>query len=209
MLGALSLAMPDRCETPPRRPPDRSPPPRRHSSPWTGSWRAAPSTSSAALSASPLQAQFASSIAWRTRVSVRRRPGADARSLSIVLTAAGRRRAARVRRARETALASLLDDLSAAERRDLEQLTEHLLRSVTAKRLADRAAGVVPPGGWLCRLCDLESCGRQQGRCPAASTADAGALPHEPRWPCRLRAAGVAVAATSASGPRLPHLAPT
>jgi MarR family transcriptional repressor of emrRAB len=102
---------------------------------------------------------------------VKRRPGADARSLSLVLTATGRRRAARIRTAREMAVASLLDGLSANDRTELARLTEHLLRSVTAHRLADRAADRIPHGGWLCRLCDLDACGRQEGRCPAAATA--------------------------------------
>jgi MarR family transcriptional repressor of emrRAB len=102
---------------------------------------------------------------------VKRRPGADARSLSIVLTATGRRRAARIRAAREKAIASLVADLSASERSELTRLTEHLLRSLTVERLTDRAAGRVPSGGWLCRLCDFEACGRQEGRCPAAAAA--------------------------------------
>ena len=28
-------------------------------------------------------------------------------------------------------------------------------------------------GGWICRLCDLQACGRPQGECPAANAARA------------------------------------
>jgi hypothetical protein len=39
-------------------------------------------------------------------------------------------------------------------------------------------------GGWVCRLCDQVACGRDQGRCPAATAAsitDRPALPPDRR----------------------------
>jgi hypothetical protein len=104
---------------------------------------------------------------------VERRPGPDARAVSLVLTPTGTRAARRVLTARSEALDGLLKRLSAAERTSLAGITEKLLGAMTTQRLTDREHGHDPSSGWLCRLCDLDACGRDQGTCPAAATAEA------------------------------------
>lgn len=105
---------------------------------------------------------------------VERRPGRDARSLSIVLTARGRVLSRRVTAARATVIGAALEELGGDDRRALLALVETLVATVTAGRLEARD-GVEAPAGWLCRLCDLEACGRPQGQCPAANAAEAHA----------------------------------
>ncbi len=100
-----------------------------------------------------------------------RRPGADARSIAVVLTARGRRLARHAREARRTALAEVLGVLDDHDREQLTRITEQLIGAVVARRLEERAAGHDPAGGWLCRLCDPRACGRPDGACPAATTA--------------------------------------
>jgi DNA-binding MarR family transcriptional regulator len=103
---------------------------------------------------------------------VARRPvPRDRRAVSIVLTASGRTAAQRIIRARAQAVEATLDGLTDAQRRSLTTLAERLAGDLTALRLDERRRGAVPPGGWLCRLCDFETCGRPEGRCPAASRA--------------------------------------
>jgi DNA-binding MarR family transcriptional regulator len=104
---------------------------------------------------------------------VERRPGPDGRSVALVLTSRGTRAARRVLAARSDALDSLLLGLSAAERTSLTNITEKLLGAITRQRLADREEGHDPQGGWLCRLCDFDACGRDEGMCPTAATAQA------------------------------------
>jgi DNA-binding MarR family transcriptional regulator len=107
---------------------------------------------------------------------VERRPGRDGRSLSIVLTPAGRRLSRRVTDARAAAIETALGDVGAADRRALLALTDTIVATVTAQRLAARAGGA-EPAGWLCRLCDFADCGRPQGECPAANAARSGLPP--------------------------------
>ncbi len=97
-----------------------------------------------------------------------RRPGADRRTVMVVLTAAGRRVARAVLAAREAALERLLEPLTAADRAVLEELTARILEGNVHDRLARRAEGDPPAGGWICRLCDQVRCGRPLGICPAA-----------------------------------------
>jgi MarR family transcriptional regulator, negative regulator of the multidrug operon emrRAB len=94
---------------------------------------------------------------------VRREPGADARSVSIRLTEEGDRLAARIRAERERALEEVLAPLSRTEREELTRLHERLLGGITGGR-AD--------AGHICRLCDAEACGHEQGRCPVTIAAD-------------------------------------
>jgi DNA-binding MarR family transcriptional regulator len=101
---------------------------------------------------------------------VRRREGPDGRTTSIELTAAGRRAARRVTAARGGVLADALDDLSPAERADLEHLTARVLEGVVRRKLAREASESTR---WICRLCDMHACGRAEGRCPAANAAAA------------------------------------
>lgn len=78
-----------------------------------------------------------------------RRAGKDARSVAVELTAAGRRQAQAVLRAREQSLAGAVEPLSPAERLQLLQLTEKLLRGLTSSR---------QQADFICRLCDLGAC---------------------------------------------------
>jgi DNA-binding MarR family transcriptional regulator len=93
---------------------------------------------------------------------VRRGPGPDRRATSVALTAAGRRAATKVTDARTAALRDALSVLSPAERRHFGELAGRVL-----------AAMVRPPGAtrWICRLCDIEACGRPRGRCPVATAS--------------------------------------
>jgi DNA-binding MarR family transcriptional regulator len=95
---------------------------------------------------------------------VRRRPGDDGRTTFVVLTAAGRRAAEKVARARAEQLTSVLSPLTDAERATFEQLVGRVLVGM-----------IRPPGAvkWTCRLCDTEACGRAQGLCPVANAAQA------------------------------------
>jgi DNA-binding MarR family transcriptional regulator len=104
-----------------------------------------------------------------------RRPGPDRRTRSVELTDAGRDAAARARSARAAALSEVLGALTAAQRAELTPLVEDLVAALTRQRLDQRARGEVPSDGWLCRLCDVDACGRRDGRCPAASVVS-GAL---------------------------------
>jgi MarR family transcriptional repressor of emrRAB len=104
---------------------------------------------------------------------VQRQPAADRRSLALVLTATGRAAAKRVLSARAASVASVLDCLSDNERRSLAGITEKLVARLTEERLDDRERGKPPSGGWICRLCDFDACGRPDGACPAAAAAEA------------------------------------
>jgi len=102
---------------------------------------------------------------------VERRAGADGRSVSVVLTQKGRRAAQRTMAARAEVLDNLLGALTPDEREALTPLLERLVGAVTERRLAARRLGNEPAGGWLCRLCDFQACGRPAGECPAQQTA--------------------------------------
>jgi DNA-binding MarR family transcriptional regulator len=95
---------------------------------------------------------------------VTRGPGADGRSRSIALTPAGRAAAERVSAARAAALDEVLGDLSPTEQETLRVLAGKLMAAVV--RVKDG-------GAWICRLCDLDACGRPDGHCPAANAARA------------------------------------
>ena len=100
-----------------------------------------------------------------------RRPGSDGRVVLVALTARGRRVARSVLAARAAAVSALLAPLSAKERSTLHDLVAKLVAGGVDERLAMRRAGAVPAGGWLCRLCDVDACGRGDGDCPAARAA--------------------------------------
>ena len=102
-----------------------------------------------------------------------RRPGTDGRSVAVALTAEGRRLADQAKRVRLDVVLDVLSVLDEGERAQLTGVLEKLIGAVVGRRLQARAAGADPPGGWLCRLCDPEACGRPQGRCPAANAASA------------------------------------
>jgi MarR family transcriptional repressor of emrRAB len=83
-----------------------------------------------------------------------RRVGADGRAVALQLTPEGRRAARRVLARREAAIETVLASLSARERADLARLHERLLAALTDGRQERRR---------VCRLCDVDACGRD---CP-------------------------------------------
>ena len=95
---------------------------------------------------------------------VARRDGVDGRTLSVVLTARGRRVAAATLAARARVLDELLDELDPAARAGLTVAAEALLGSITDGREAARH---------ICRMCDGDACGHHEGRCPVTRAADA------------------------------------
>jgi len=95
---------------------------------------------------------------------VRRRPGRDGRSVSVRLTASGRRAAERVTAARGEVLDAALSVLAPDERDAFEGMLSRVLPGLI------RGPGAVR---WMCRLCDMEACGRDEGRCPVANAARA------------------------------------
>ena len=95
---------------------------------------------------------------------VTRGTGDDGRSRSVVLTDTGKRAAQQVTMARAALLSSVLDELSAAARETLHSLMSRIMASVVGSKEG---------GAWICRLCDLDACGRASGHCPTASAAAA------------------------------------
>ena len=85
------------------------------------------------------------------------------------LTAAGRRAATGVTRARSGQLAGALAVLSGDEQEQLADLAGRVLAGL--RRDGEKA----PVERWTCRLCDTTACGRLQGRCPVAGA-------HPPTW---------------------------
>lgn len=103
----------------------------------------------------------------------RRRRMGDGRAVAVRLTASGRAAARRITRARAEAVKGALAGLTATQRRSLTAMAERLTADLASLRLEERALGTLPAGGWMCRLCDFEACGRPGGRCPAAGRANA------------------------------------
>jgi DNA-binding MarR family transcriptional regulator len=101
----------------------------------------------------------------------RRRRSGDQRAVAIRLTPSGRATARRIIRARREAVGEVLAGLTTTQRRSLTAMAERLTGDLATLRLEQRAAGELPAGGWLCRLCDFGACGRTEGRCPAAARA--------------------------------------
>jgi DNA-binding MarR family transcriptional regulator len=93
---------------------------------------------------------------------VTRGAGPDGRTRAVALTAAGRAAARRVTSARARFLESALGDLTRAERDTL-----HRLLGKVAANVVEAKEG----GAWICRLCDLDACGRPQGECAIANAA--------------------------------------
>jgi DNA-binding MarR family transcriptional regulator len=93
---------------------------------------------------------------------VERRPGRDGRSVSVQLTASGRRAAERVAAARAEVLDEALSPLGRAEREAFEDALARVLPGLIRGPGATR---------WMCRLCDMKACGREQGKCPVERAA--------------------------------------
>jgi MarR family transcriptional regulator, negative regulator of the multidrug operon emrRAB len=94
---------------------------------------------------------------------VERGRGRDGRSVSVAMTAAGREAGREVVRARQQALAELLEGLTASQRRALAGVCEAMLGELTTSRADARN---------ICRLCDPGACGHPEGRCPVTLAAD-------------------------------------
>ena len=98
---------------------------------------------------------------------VERAGAQDGRAVSVVLTRAGRRTAARILQAREKSLASALSALSPDEVDNLAATLDTMLTTVTLARAEERSTRTNDrPEPWLCRLCDFAACGRSEGNCP-------------------------------------------
>jgi DNA-binding MarR family transcriptional regulator len=93
---------------------------------------------------------------------VMRRPGRDGRSVSVHLTASGRRVAERVSAARAEVLEGALSVLDPDQREALDAAASRVLVGLI------RGPGAVR---WMCRACDTTACGREAGRCPVANAA--------------------------------------
>jgi MarR family transcriptional repressor of emrRAB len=87
---------------------------------------------------------------------VERRRGADQRSAAVHLTPSGRRSARRVLAARQANLQLAVSLLTGDQQRELADLAALIL------------AGRPEVERRLCRLCDLDACGRSRGACPVA-----------------------------------------
>jgi DNA-binding MarR family transcriptional regulator len=93
---------------------------------------------------------------------VQRGAGRDARVSQVRLTAAGRRAARRVAGTRASVLEDALADLT----NDEKALLDGLLARALVRMMREPGATK-----WMCRLCDMGACGREQGRCPVANEA--------------------------------------
>ncbi len=93
---------------------------------------------------------------------VRRDPGVDGRSTSIVLTEQGRQAAWRVSAGRAAVLERALAVLAPDERETFERLASKVLVGMMRGPGATR---------WICRLCDIGICRGTEGGCPAARAA--------------------------------------
>jgi DNA-binding MarR family transcriptional regulator len=93
---------------------------------------------------------------------VTRRPGRDGRSVSLRLTAAGRRAAMRVSAARAAVLDEALSVLDGGQREAFDEAASRVVVGLM------RGPGAVR---WMCRSCDVSACGREAGRCPVANAA--------------------------------------
>lgn len=91
---------------------------------------------------------------------VERRRGADQRSTAVFVTPAGRRSARRILADRQTKLELAIDLLTDDQQHHLAAIADTLLRGLGAEPDAERR---------LCRLCDLNACGRRRGECPVTS----------------------------------------
>jgi len=93
---------------------------------------------------------------------VTRRAGSDGRTRAVALTDKGVLLAATINAARMRVLDSMLDGLSGAERDALHGLLS---------RVMSNAGRTKDGGAWICRMCDLDACGRSLGQCPTAEAA--------------------------------------
>jgi MarR family transcriptional regulator, negative regulator of the multidrug operon emrRAB len=166
LLGSLSLALSDRVRTETER-----------AAGHTGAGPAGLAALSTYLAGRPID-QLGRSVGLTHSAAVRlvdrleesglveRRRGVDGRSVSVVMTAAGRRVGREILDARHRALVEVLEVLSPSERRALARVCEKLLGGLTASRDDARR---------ICRLCDPDVCGHYDDRCPVTRAADRAA----------------------------------
>jgi MarR family transcriptional repressor of emrRAB len=88
---------------------------------------------------------------------VERRRGADQRSAALVLTPSGRRAARQDLRAREGNLQFIVSSLTYDQQDALVEVAERVLGELGARPDAEQR---------ICRLCDVDACGRSRGECP-------------------------------------------
>jgi MarR family transcriptional repressor of emrRAB len=88
-----------------------------------------------------------------------RRRGVDQRSTALHLTPVGHRAARRVLARRAAAVESVLALLTSDQQSELARLAAAVLAQLGTSQEAEPR---------LCRLCDLEACGRSRGECPVA-----------------------------------------
>jgi DNA-binding MarR family transcriptional regulator len=91
-----------------------------------------------------------------------RGPGGDGRVTSVSLTPKGRAVAGHIKASRLRSLGDVVDALEPGEQELLATLTGKLLAAMIRDPSATR---------WTCRLCDLDACGRPDGRCPVERAA--------------------------------------
>ncbi len=88
---------------------------------------------------------------------VERRRGADQRSTALLLTPSGRRAARQVLRHREARLQFIVSLLTDDQQSQLVDAAERVLGELGARPDAEQR---------ICRLCDVDACGRSRGECP-------------------------------------------
>lgn len=86
-----------------------------------------------------------------------RRRGADQRSAALLLTPAGRRAARHTLRNRDANLQFIVSLLTEDQQDALIDVAERVLGDLGARPDAERR---------ICRLCDVDACGRSRGECP-------------------------------------------
>ena len=86
-----------------------------------------------------------------------RRRGADQRSAALLLTPAGRRAVRQTLRSREANLQFIVSLLTEDQQDALIDVAERVLGELGARPDAERR---------ICRLCDVDGCGRSRGECP-------------------------------------------
>jgi MarR family transcriptional regulator, negative regulator of the multidrug operon emrRAB len=95
-----------------------------------------------------------------------RRRGVDQRSAALYLTPAGRRQARQVLARRAANVQSVASLLTGDQQSALAELADAILGRLGAAPEAERR---------LCRLCDVEACGRSRGLCPVVPRGRRGA----------------------------------
>lgn len=88
---------------------------------------------------------------------VERRRGADQRSAALLLTPAGRRAGRRAARKRDASMQFIISLLTEDQQGALVGVAERVLGELGARPGAEQR---------ICRLCDVDACGRPRGECP-------------------------------------------